>query len=154
MFVRDIYNKNISPIREDTTVHEALESLIKNHFNGVLVYDKHDRLAGILCIQDIVAAIVPDEMRQNVNLAEAMYKPGFFKEQCQRVKNKKVKNFMRTEFLKVTPDTTVMALAAEFLNTDLYIFPVMESEDSDKVIGIVTRSELKKALALGMDIAP
>lgn len=51
--------------------------------------------------------------------------------------------------ITVTPDTSVMTVAAEFLNTDLYVFPVVVDS---KVIGIVTRSELKKALSLGMEI--
>jgi CBS domain-containing protein len=151
MLVKDIYNKHLIPINEDITIKEALALMIKSHFNGVVVLNKKEELVGILLIQDIVSAIVPLEMKENVNLAVAMYKENFFQDMCQPVKDKKAKDLMRKEFYKVTPDTSVMTIAAEFLNTDLYVFPVM---DGEKVIGIVTRSELKKALVLGMDITP
>ena len=150
MLVKDMYNKNLLPISEEMTVHDALSLMIKKHFNGVVVLDKKGKLAGILLIQDIVSQIVPLEMTENVNLADAMYKEHFFQDNCEAIKNKKVKQIMREEIYKVTPETSVMAVAAEFLHTDLYVFPVMED---DKVIGIVTRSELKKALAMGMKIA-
>ncbi|HVA97245.1 MAG TPA: CBS domain-containing protein [Candidatus Acidoferrales bacterium] len=151
MLVKDIYNKHLIPISEDITIKEALALMIKSHFNGVVVLNHKEELVGILCIQDIVASIVPIEMQENVNLAEAMYKEHFFQDMCAKVKNKKVKDIMRKEFFKVTLAMSVMAVAAEFLNTDLFVFPVMEE---NKVIGIVTRSELKKALALGMEITP
>ena len=151
MLVKDIYNKHLIPINEDITIHEALSLMIKSHFNGVVVLNKSKKLVGILLIQDIVSEIVPLEMKENVNLAEAMYKEHFFQDCCSQVKNKKVKQIMRKEFYKVTLDTSVMTVAAEFLSTDLYVFPVVEE---DNVIGIVTRSELKKALALGMEINP
>jgi len=151
MLVKDIYNKHLVPISEEITIHEALSMMIKSHFNGVVVLNKNKKLAGLLLIQDIVSQIVPFEMTENVNLADAMYKPHFFQDNCKSIKNKKVKEIMRKEFYKITLETSVMAVAAEFLHTDLYVFPVMEG---DEVIGIVTRSELKKALALGMDITP
>lgn len=151
MLVKDIYNKHLIPIGEDITIKEALSLMIKSHFNGVVVLDKNKKLAGILLIQDIVSIIVPSEMIENINLAEAMYKPHFFQENCAKVKDKKVKEIMRKEFYTVTLETSVMAVAAEFLNTDSFVFPVIEN---DEVVGIVTRSELKKALALGMKITP
>jgi predicted transcriptional regulator len=151
MKVKDIYNKHLIPVDENITIKEALSLMIKSHFNGVLVLNNKEELVGILLIQDIVSSIVPSEMKENINLSEAMYKKHFFQENCEKVKNIKVKDIMRKKFYQVTLDTSVMTVAAEFLNTDLYVFPVVENK---KAIGIVTRSELKKALALGMEITP
>ncbi|MGH7204139.1 MAG: CBS domain-containing protein [Candidatus Levyibacteriota bacterium] len=149
MLVKDIYNKDLVPVNEDITIHEALSLMIKNHFNGVVVLNKNKKLTGILLIQDIVSQIVPLEMIENVNLADALYKKHFFQDNCKAIKNKKVKKIMRKEIFTINLETSVMEVAAEFLHTDLYVFPVMEN---DEVIGIITRSEIKKALALGMEI--
>jgi predicted transcriptional regulator len=151
MSVKDIYNKHLIPISEDITIHEALSIMIKSHFNGVVVLNKNEELVGILSIQDIVSRIVPLEMKNNINLAEAMYKSDFFQEMCTKVKSEKVKDLMRKEIFTLRLEQNIMTVAAEFLNTDLYVFPVIEK---DKVVGIVTRSELKRALALGMKITP
>lgn len=149
MLVADIYNTDITPIQESMTVEEALEFLIKKHFNGVVVLNKAEQVAGVLSLQDIAAAIVPEEIRENSVLAEAMYKPDFFREQCHAMRHKKVKDIMRADVVKATPETDVMEIIAEFLNNDLYIVPVV---DGEKAIGIVTRSEIKSALAKGMDL--
>ena len=42
-----------------------------------------------------------------------------------------------------------MAVTADFLKNDLYIVPVVEKGE---LLGVVTRSEIKKALAYGMRI--
>lgn len=149
MLVADIYNTNISPVQEDITVSEVVTFLIDKHFNGVVVEDKKGNPVGVLSLQDIAAAIVPEEMTDNLALAEAMYVPGFFREQCQKVKDTKVKDIMRKDITMAHLETNVMEIAAEFLKNDLYIVPVVED---GKAIGIVTRSEIKTALAKGMDL--
>ncbi len=150
MLITDIYNPNISPILDTISVKEALEILIDKHFNGVVVLDKNDKLVGIFSLQDLAAAIVPEDFTENAVLAEALYKPNFFHDCCQEIKNKKVSDIMRKDFIIATPQTPVMEIAADFLKNDLYIVPVCEN---GKVIGIVTRSEIKKALALGMGVS-
>lgn len=149
MLVADIYNTNISPVQEEMTVQEVVEFLIEKHFNGVVVEDEKGKVVGVLSLQDIAAAIVPEEMQDNLALAEAMYKPGFFKEQCQAIKDTKVKNIMRKDVIMAHLETPILEIAADFLKNDLYIVPVI---DGDKAIGIVTRSEIKTALAKGMDL--
>lgn len=149
MLVADIYNTNIVLVEDDITIKKALEMFVDKHFNGVVVVDKNKRIVGILSLQDIAAAVVPSDMQEHTQLANALYKPNFFREMCQEIMNKKVKDVMRKEFITVTRETSVMEIAADFLKNDLYIVPVYEN---DKPIGIVTRSEVKRALAKGMDI--
>lgn len=149
MLVADIYNTNISPIHEDLTIQDAVKFLIDKHFNGVVVEDTYGKVVGVLSLQDLAAAIVPEEMLENLSLAEAMYVPDFFREQCQAIKDKKIKDVMRKDVKSATVETPVMEIAAEFLQNDLYIVPVVEN---GKPIGIVTRSEIKLALAKGMDL--
>lgn len=149
MIVSDIYNTQAAPIYESMTVQEALQILVTKHYNGVIVVNKKGSLVGILSLQDIAAAIVPIEMREHINLASAMYKPSFFQEQCDALKNSKVKEIMRKDFIVATPTTSVMEVAADFLRNGLYLVPICEK---GKVIGVVTRSEIKKALAWGMGV--
>jgi CBS domain-containing protein len=149
MVIKEIYNTHISPVHEGMTVKEALDLFIKKDLNSVLVIDIHEKLVGILSLQDIAAAIVPSEIRANPSLAEAMYKPYFFHEAAQSIESKSIKEFMRTTFICVSPKTNVMAVAADFFMNDLYIVPVCEN---DKLVGIVTRSDLRQAFAKAMEI--
>jgi predicted transcriptional regulator len=54
---------------------------------------------------------------------------------------------MRKEFVSVSLHDNIMAVTADFLKNDLYIVPVI---DKGAIIGVVTRSEIKKALIYGM----
>ena len=149
MIIEQIYNRHITPVHDNITIKEALELFIVKDLNSVLVLNKHDKLIGILSLQDMAAAIVPAEMRDNPSLVEAMYKPNFFHEMSEAIKDKSIKDFMRTKFICVTPQTNVMAAAADFFVNDLYIIPVCENE---KLVGIVTRSDIRQAFALAMGI--
>lgn len=150
MLVADIYNTQISPITENHTVSEALELLEEKHYNSLLVTSEKGELRGVLSLQDIAAAIVPYEMRDNASLAHALYKPNFFQELCLELKDKKVKDVMRKEFIIASPETSVLEIAADFLHNDLYIVPVMQNHE---LIGIVTRSEIKQAIVKALNLS-
>jgi CBS domain-containing protein len=81
-------------------------------------------------------------------LVDAMYKESFFQETCLAIKNKKIKDVMRKNILTVTPTTHIMVIMADFLKNDCYIVPVVEE---GKLIGIVTRTEIKRALIEAME---
>ena len=144
MLVKDIYRKNPVTLPETATVKEAVNMFIDRHSNGVLVTDKHEKLVGVLSLQDIVRSIVPPDMTEHTYLAEAMYKGGFFEEVTNDIADTPVKNIMRKDFLIAQPETNLMQIAIDFLKNDLYIVPVVEN---NKLTGVVSRSELKTAFA-------
>lgn len=149
MLVKDIYHPHPQIINENLEVKDAVERLLKEEFNEFIVINDLNKVVGILSLQDIAAVTVPQEFRNNINMAAAMYRQGFFSEICNEIKNKKIKEIMRTEFVKVALNDNIMMIAADFLKNDLYIIPVIEK---DKLIGVVTRSEIKNAIAKSMGI--
>ena len=149
MLVKDIYHPYPQIINENLIVKDAIKQLLEQEFNEFIVVSDLKKVVGILSLQDIAAATVPSEFRKNINMAAAMYRQGFFHEICNEIKNKKIKEIMRTEFVIVSPHDNIMTIAADFLKNDLYIVPVIEK---DKLIGVVTRSEIKNAIAKAMGI--
>jgi predicted transcriptional regulator len=150
MLISQIYKDTPYFVSEDETIKEALAQIVDQHFNGVIVRNSKNHITGVLSIQDIAAATVPVEFTNNVSLASATYKEGFFQEIAKEIGNKKVKDIMRTEYIHVTPKSNIMEVAADFLQKDLYLVPVIEK---DKVIGVITRSEIKQALAQSMGVS-
>lgn len=149
MLIAEIYHKEVTTIHENEGVADALKELLDHRFNGLVVVDDKEKVTGVLALQDIAAATVPRQFHDNVHMAAAMYRKGFFSENAQRVKKMKVKDVMRKQFMIVDLDDNIMAVTAEFLKGDLYIVPVI---NEGELIGIVTRSQIKKALAYGMRI--
>ncbi|MCA9389891.1 CBS domain-containing protein [candidate division WWE3 bacterium] len=149
MLISEIYHHEPWTIRSDATIKEGIQELIKDGCNGLIVVDENDKLKGVLALQDIAAATIPHEFRNNLNLAAAMFKRGFFQEMCATIKDQPVSSVMRTDFVDVTLDTNIMAVTADFLENDLYLVPVV---DKGELIGVVSRTDIKKALALCMGV--
>lgn len=151
MLIREIYHENPITVKEDCTVKDALKVIVSKRVNGVIVVDNTNpnKVKGVLAIQDIAAATIPRQFRKNLGMAAAMYKKGFFHEMCAEIKDLSVTKIMRKNFEQVSLDDHIMAITAEFLRGDLYIVPVVENK---KLVGVVTRSEIKKALLYGMNI--
>lgn len=147
MLISEIYRPNPITVTGSVTAREALGILIKNKFNGLVVVDSHNKVLGVLSLQDIAAATVPSQFKKNIRMAAAMYKRGFFTEMCQQIKDMPVSKIMRKDFVSVTLSENIMAVTADFLKNDLYIVPVVEKKE---LVGIITRSEIKKALLYGM----
>lgn len=150
MLISEIYRKDPVTITDDCTVKDALKEIVKKRINGLIVLDKSGtKVVGVLAIQDIAAATIPRQMRNSLGMAAALYKKGFFHEMCHSIQDWPVRKIMRKDFEKVALDDHIMAITADFLHNDLYIVPVIEH---NQLVGVVTRSEIKKALAYGMGI--
>jgi predicted transcriptional regulator len=151
VLIKDIYHQNPVTISSDLTVKEALQEINNKRINGLIVTDKKNpkKVIGVLAIQDIAAATVPRQFKKNLGMAAAMYKKGFFHEMCDEIKDQPVTKIMRKNFEWVSLDDHILAITAEFLRGDLYLVPVIENKE---LVGVVTRSEIKKALLFGMGI--
>jgi len=149
MLISEIYHKRVDTIHENATIRDAVKEILHTEHNGLLVSNDAGKVVGVLSMQDIAGATVPVQYLKNVSLASATYKSGFFQEIINDIKMKKVKEIMRTDFMKVTLKSHIIEVAADFLQKDLYIVPVF---DDGHVIGIITRTEIKKAFADAMEI--
>lgn len=147
MLIKDIYHKNPITIKTTATIEEVVDVFIKNKINGLIVTNEAGLVKGVVSLQDIAAATIPRQFRDNIRMAAAMYRKGFFTQMCQQLMDKSVSSVMRKEFVSVGLEDNIMAVTADFLKNDLYLVPVIEDK---KLIGIVTRSEIKKAIAYGM----
>ncbi len=151
MLVAEIYNKHPKTVEENATVKEVIAELLKDDVNGSIVLNSHGHVTGIISLQDIAAATVPAEMREHSTFAAALFKEGLFTEMSQEIANEPIKTLMRKNFMKVTLQTNILEITVDFLNNDLYIVPVFEGE---RLIGVISRSELKRAIAKEMGLLP
>lgn len=149
MLIQEIYNKNVRVISPSLTVRQAIDLMDDEENNGYIVADEQKHVLGILSIQDIAAGTIPKQFLRDVSIAKAMYKKGFFHSMCEEIADKPVTAIMRKDFTTVTLEDNIMAIIADFLENDLYIVAVVENK---KLIGIVTRTEIKMALSKGMGL--
>lgn len=148
MLIHEIYHPHVLTIPTDTSLGKAMKKMEEHQVNSFVITNEYGRIQGILSLQDIAGAIVPQEFKDNIGMAQAMYKRGYFHEACQEWKDIPVSRVMRRDFLSVNLETNIFSVMADFLKGDLYIVPVIEA---GKCIGIVTRTEIRKALLDGFN---
>lgn len=146
--VENLFRRNAVTIEAKASVKDALQKMDQEHTNGLLVLEG-EAVMGIVSLQDIAGAAVPDEMKHDASLAGAMFKEGYFEEGVRKVLHQKVTDIMRTDFLTVDPSASVLEIATDFLQNDLYIVPVVKD---GKLAGVVTRTEIRRALVKAMDV--
>ena len=149
MLIADLYHSKVKTILPNTTVQESLKRMMDEQINAFIVVDANEHVVGILSLQDIAAATVPEEFQHNSGMAKAMYVQGFFHQICQNLKDRPISEVMRKKFITVDLQTNILAIMSDFLEHDLYVVPVM---DGDKLLGVITRTEVKRALAKGMHL--
>jgi CBS domain-containing protein len=144
MLISEVYYPYPKTLNEEVTILDALAILLreKQCFNRHQFQERSNRH---FSLQDIAAATVPSQFRKNVRMAAAMYKRGFFTEMCQQIKDLPVSR--SCHFVSVDMDDNIMSITADFLKNDLYVVLVIEGK---KLMGVVTRTEIKKALLYGM----
>ncbi|MCA9370232.1 MAG: CBS domain-containing protein [Pseudomonadales bacterium] len=149
MLIADLYNPIVFTVEDNATVKETLDTFLKKHVNGLVVVSHKNpkKVVGVVSLQDMAAAVLPQQFQDNNRIAMAMYKKGFFTNQCQELKSKKVSSIMRKDFTDVNLKDNIMAVMADFLENDLYIVPVIEK---NKLIGIINRGQIRDALEYGM----
>jgi predicted transcriptional regulator len=144
MLIKQIYHKkNPIAIHQNSSINDALNILADKAINGLVVKDDAEKVVGVISIQDIAAATVPHQFQENVQMAGAMLKEGFFLEMVKDIAKWPVSKIMRSDFIRVTPEDHVIEVMADFLHNDLYIIPIFDNGD---ILGIITRSEIKEAL--------
>lgn len=139
-----MFHKHPKTVRESATIEEVVQLLSSNRISSVIVVDDTDTVTGVISITDIVKDIVPEEFRENAEVAAAMYKHNFFKEAAEDVGTKTAKDVMRREFMTASPDAHIMEVAADFLKNDLYVVPII---DKGKLAGVITRTEIIRAVS-------
>jgi predicted transcriptional regulator len=149
MSVKNYYIKKPTTINQDQTIKDALSLFSTKHFNSAIVVDDNEKIVGTISIYDISRDIIPPAILDNPSLGASLYRKGFFEELCKDVGDKKIKSLMRKDFAVVSPEAHILEVLALFIAKDLYFVPVMEDK---KIVGILTRSNLKRAIALAMEL--
>lgn len=144
MLIEDIYNREPRTVTSDVKVPKVIEMMFEYNINGFIVVNGKKAVKGIVSLQDIAAATVPEQFKENLSMAMAMYRRGFFNEMTEKLKDKTAGDIMRKNFILVSPQTNIMAVMADFLKNDLYIVPVVVKGE---LVGVITRTEIRQALA-------
>lgn len=148
--VSEYMRSPVITIRPEATFREAIELMLQEKTNGLVVTDEQDTLVGILSSWDIIEYIVPDYLESDKHLAP--FEDGsVFAKRIHELADEPVATFMTDAVHAVKPDSTIMEAAATLSEHHIRQLPVVDEQN--KVIGYLNRTDIKKIIGevLGMN---
>ncbi|MDO8602940.1 MAG: CBS domain-containing protein [Candidatus Omnitrophota bacterium] len=148
MNTKDIMIKDVRSVSPDISAQEALDLLQEMRISGLPVIDAQNNLVGMFTEKDILSYILPSYI-ENVGRFVYQENSKAINKKFKELVNIKVDQIMRREVVTTTEDTTLGELARIMLTQKNRRLLVLDK--LGKVVGIVTRHDVLKAMASGSE---
>lgn len=124
VLVRDHMSTNLATFSPDDSIDQVLEVLTKRKISGGPVLDESGALVGIISQTDCLAEIIRGKYTNTVRFPA------------------KVKEYMSTQIITVSPDMSLFDAAQKFLESKFRRFPVIKD---DQLVGQISLSDVIRA---------
>ena len=147
----DVMTREILSVGPDTTVAEAIRTMLDNRISGLPVIDEAGRLVGILTEGDLMRRGETGTERQRPRWLEILMGPGRLAGEYVRTHGRKVDGIMTRDVVSVTPDTPLKEVVELMERRRIKRVPVL---DGDVLVGILSRADLLCALLGALEEKP
>jgi len=144
MNAADVMTGELLSVRPDSSVFEAIRVMLDHRISGLPVIDDAGRLIGILTEGDLLRRSETGTERHRPRWLEILMGPGRMAGEYVRTHGRKVGEIMTREVVSVTPESGLNEIVELMERRRIKRVPVL---DGDKLVGIVTRADLLRALA-------
>lgn len=143
MKVQDIYSNKFFTCHPKDCLKDIVQKMVENKTNTLIVVDDEGKYEGIVTSKHLIMAVLPDflEDKQIAFLAGE----GDFEQAVKDSIGVRVEDFMTDTVKPVKLETPIVRVAVNVLYQNESRLPVVD--DADVVIGIVTRTHIKRAVA-------
>ena len=135
----EIMTREVLGVSPDTRLIDAVETMTKHGISGLPVMSK-GRLVGIVTEHDILCRLHPGEVTSSTGLP----KSNAVSDEHVKAHANKVRDAMTYPVVTVLVETSINDIAGVLEAHRIKRVPVM---DGDRLVGIVSRGDLIKALA-------
>ncbi|MFB6153446.1 MAG: CBS domain-containing protein [Halodesulfurarchaeum sp.] len=135
--VRDIYSSDPVTMHEDDTLGKVINNLREHGISRLPVLDENDRLTGVVTVHNVVNVVVRDMDKATV---------GDRSGESDRILDLPVYDMMSSPVETVTVSTSVEDAVATMLEKDYGGLIVTDEDDDRRVIGVVTKTDVLRAL--------
>jgi CBS domain-containing protein len=119
-----VQQQHLVTVRPDQSINEVINIMIEKRISGAPVLDENRKLVGIISEKDCLRIVV-DQAYHNLPLSSPV-----------------VADYMTRNVKTLTPDSTVVDAATEFLNSPIRRMPVVEN---GVLIGQISRIDILRA---------
>lgn len=130
-------------IDKHKTLREAVEMMLKEKTNGLVVTNGDNKVIGILSSWDIIKQVVPDYLEDEGHLG-SFEAQEVFARRVLDVADDPVDLFMTKNVHTVKPTDTLMEAAALLAEHGIRQLPVVD--DTGMLLGYINRTNIKEAI--------
>ena len=135
-------------ISENASFGEALDLMLNNYTNTLLVVNDEGVLSGEVSVSDLFDAVIPMTMDPDDVIGSIKNEPAFI-ESVKEARETPIFDFMSTDYTTVTPDDAIMDVAAVAIAHQQARIPVVDHDGHP--VGIISRQGLKQILGKFMN---
>ncbi len=147
--VSDIMRTTVVTVKVTSTMKEAIEIMIRERSNGVVVVDNEEHVVGILSSWDIIKHVVPDYLEEDKHLA-SFAAGGMFVNQVHSLANDTIDKFMTKNVHTIKEDHTIMQASALLSTFHIRQLPVVDNKG--KLVGYINRTDIKLAVGKALEL--
>lgn len=144
MLVHAIMTSPAIAVRPETSIADAAKTMLDNHISGLPVVDADGGLVGIVSEGDLIRRAELKTERKRSWLLEFLTSPGKLADEYVSTHGRTVGEVMSSTVVSVTSATTLQEVVELMEKHHVKRLPVVSR---GKLVGIVSRSDLLKALA-------
>jgi CBS domain-containing protein len=144
MKVGDVMTKLIVKVLPEANVTEAVRVMLSNHLSGLLVMNNENKLVGVVTEGDFLRRVETGTERKRAPWLEFLTGPKRLAEDYVRSHGRTVGEVMSRNVITITEDTPIEDAVAIMERKKIKRLPVL---DGDKVVGVLRRSDLMRAMA-------
>jgi CBS domain-containing protein len=144
MRAHQIMTRQVTTVSPDTTIVEAARTMLQNHISGLPVVHANGKLVGIVSEGDFIRRAEIGTQRKRGRWLKFLVGPGRAASDFVHEQGRKVGEIMTPDPCTVEEDTTLEEIVELMERNNIKRVPVVRG---DKLVGIVTRSNLLQAVA-------
>ena len=144
MKVADVMTREVVSIAPEASVMEAVRLMLQHRISGLPVIDASGKLQGVVTEGDFLRRVETGTERKRSRLVEFLLGPGRLADDYVHATGRKVGEVMTSEARTVGEDEPLEKVVHLMERYRIKRLPVLRG---DKVVGIVTRQNLMRALA-------
>ena len=151
MRAADVMTNEVITVGEDASVQEAAKLLVEHGISAVPVVDRDKRVVGMVSEGDLLHRAETGTERRRAWWLEMVASTNQLAGEYVKSHSGSVKDVMKRDVISVTEETTVADIAILLETNRIKRVPVLRD---DRLVGIVSRANLVRALAMTIKERP
>lgn len=146
--VADVMNRDPMTVSPDTPLKDVVQILAERRITGLAVVDETGKLVGIISETDLMwreTGATPPPYIMLLDSVIYLENPARYERELHKVLGQTVGEVMTPHPIAITPDRSLREAAQLMHERNIHRLPVLDEQE--KVIGMLTQSDIVRAMA-------